>query len=113
MSEKSIFQVLENAKELYEGDLWHYFRVIYEAPNVDNPYHNFRHLMHVMCQVYVGGQFMKYYELFGGRSFRALLIAAMFHDYAHDGIMGNDKIEVDRSIAKAQEHLLPIDNDLA
>ena len=55
---------------------------------------------------------MKYPELAGRRSFRALLIAAMFHDYAHSGSMGNDRVEVDRSIAEVKKHLLPRDSDL-
>lgn len=107
-----IFQVLSNSKGLYDGDLWPYFSAIFKAPNVINPYHNFRHLMYVMCAAHEGGEFMNYHELFGKRSFRALLIAAMFHDYGHDGKMGNDEAEVDRSIMSVKEHLLPSDYDL-
>ncbi len=111
-SKNTIFQVLNNSEEFYEGNLWYYFSVIFKAPNVTNPYHNLRHLMYVMCMVYEGGMFMKYHELFGKRNFRALLIAAMFHDYNHDGKMGNDEAEIERSIKNAKEYLLPVDHDL-
>ncbi len=109
--ENIMFDVLNNTEEFYEGNLWYYFGIIFNAPNVDNPYHNFRHLMHVTCTVYIAGKYMNYHKEFGKESFRALLIAAMFHDYGHSGIMGNDKAEVDRSISEMKKHLLPHDSD--
>ncbi|MEI6835276.1 MAG: hypothetical protein WCK59_00385 [Candidatus Falkowbacteria bacterium] len=110
--ENIIFQMLDDSEGLCGGSLWYYFSIIYKAPNISNPYHNLRHLMYVVCQVYVGGKFMKYYELTSNRSFRALLIAAMFHDYAHSGVMGHDKDEVDRSVLEAKKYLLKSDMDL-
>jgi len=111
-SKNSMFEILDNTEGLYEGDLWYYFNIIFQAPNIINPYHNFRHLMYVLCAVYEGGKFMNYHKLFGRRNFRALLIAAMFHDYDHDGKMGNDEVEIDRAIMNVKKHLLPSDYDL-
>lgn len=113
MKEKSIFQVLKDTEGLYEGNLWNYLGIIHEGPNTGNPYHNANHLMYVMSKVYIGGKFMNYHELVSKRSFRALLIAALFHDYAHSGVMGDDKAEVDRSISRVKKCLLLSDLDLA
>ncbi len=107
-----MFEILDNEKGLYDGDLWYYFKLVFSSHNVDNPYHNFRHLMHAMCMVYTGAIFMNYPQLFGKRMFRALLISPILHDYKHSGVMGNDQLEVDRSISEMKKHLLPEDRDL-
>ena len=104
--------VINNLEGLYEGNLQYYFKLIFNSPNIFRPYHNFRHMMHVLCSAYIGGKFMNYHKLFGKRAFRALLIAAMFHDYAHSGVMGNDKAEVARAIRTMKKHLLKEDLDL-
>jgi len=110
-NEKNIaLLVVNNTEGLYEGDLQYYFKLLFYASNIFKPYHNFRHMMHVLCTAYIGGKAMNYHKLFGKKGFRALLIAAMFHDYAHSGIMGNDEAEVTRSIVKMKKNLL--ENDM-
>lgn len=42
-------QIIANEERLYEGDLVVYFRVLFfKADNLNHPYHNFRHMMHVL-----------------------------------------------------------------
>ena len=46
----SLPQIVRNDQDLYEGDLTHYLKVIFNhAINLNNPYHNFRH--YVSCVV--------------------------------------------------------------
>ena len=41
--------ILLNREGLYEGNLTHYFRAMVRfARNLDNPYHNGRHMLHVL-----------------------------------------------------------------
>lgn len=100
-----ILTIVDNHGGLYEGNLRHYFRLIFQAPNRRNPYHNFRHTIHVFCQVYLGGKF----EKLNKTNMRALLIAALFHDYGHSGKMGNDKAEIAKAIMALEEHILDED----
>src|SRR5215471_6020446 len=42
-------EIIGNEKHLYEGDLSLYFRILFFEPcNMNNPYHNFRHTLHVV-----------------------------------------------------------------
>ena len=43
----TILNIVNNREGLYEGDLKQYFKMVFEAPNVFNPYHNFRHMLHM------------------------------------------------------------------
>ena len=52
-------EIIGNEEHLYEGDLSLYFRILFfESCNMNNPYHNFRHTLHVVwlchkaCQYY-------------------------------------------------------------
>jgi hypothetical protein len=45
----SLPQIVRNDHKLYEGNLVHYLQVIFNhAINLNNPYHNFRHMFHVL-----------------------------------------------------------------
>jgi len=107
-----IVTIVNNEEKLYDGDLRHYYSLVFSAPNVNNPYHNFRHMMHVFCSTYEGAAFVNYQFNFGSRRLRALLIAALFHDYGHSGQMGDDGQEVTTAINFLQTNLLPSDQDL-
>jgi hypothetical protein len=46
-------EIIGNEENLYEGNLIFYFRILfYKSTNLKNPYHNFRHTLHVLwlCQ---------------------------------------------------------------
>jgi hypothetical protein len=45
----SLPQIIRNDQDLYEGDLVCYLPAIFNhAVNLNNPYHNFRHMFHVL-----------------------------------------------------------------
>ncbi|HTZ38364.1 MAG TPA: HD domain-containing protein [Stellaceae bacterium] len=76
--------IIANEEGLYEGNLIPYLRAIFfKASNLGNPYHNFRHTMHV---TWLSHKACRYYrnEL-SPRRMRHLLIATMFHDFNHPG----------------------------
>ena len=77
-------KVIGNEENLYEGNLIYYFQVLFfRANNLYNPYHNFRHMTHVLWLCYNACQ---YYALeLSPRQMRTLLIAALFHDFDHTG----------------------------
>lgn len=103
-----IARIVNNEEGLYHGDLRYYFRIIFKAPNVNNPYHNFRHMMHIFCQSYEGGK----YERIDKTKMRALLIAALFHDYGHSGRIKKDKKEIAAAIKHLKKFLLADDRPL-
>jgi|GEM_PF-1821389 len=104
-----IVKIINNSENLYEGDLRYYYKLIFYAPNVNNPYHNFRHMIHVMCSVYEAAKFCKFQELFGARLFRALLLAGLVHDYAHSGRIGDDHQEITTALKSLKEFILDED----
>lgn len=107
-----IITIINNEEGLYEGNLCHYFKVIFNSSGIHNPYHNLRHYLHTTCSVYTGAKYMGYYKKYGKRNFRALLIAALFHDLGHSGKIGNDKREICCAIEKTKQHILKDDKDL-
>jgi len=77
-------KIIENEENLYEGNLIYYFRVLFfRANNLFNPYHNFRHMTHVLWLCYNACQY--YSHQLPPRQMRTLLIAALFHDFDHTG----------------------------
>jgi len=107
----SIPDIVRNVEGLYHGNLIYYFNVVFkQAQNVNHPYHNFRHMTHVLWLCYKA---CKYYkgELTPSKM-RALLIAAMFHDFDHPGIAGDDDLNVERAIRAMDKHLLEKDRRL-
>src|SRR5437899_12891226 len=77
-------QIVRNDQDLYEGDLSHYLKVIFNhAINLNNPYHNFRHMFHVLWLCHEACKF--YADGLTKRDKRNLLIAAVFHDFDHLG----------------------------
>lgn len=89
----SIPIIIRNDEGLYEGNLIQYFRVVfYQARNLFNPYHNFRHMFHVLWLCYQACKFYK--DKLTPREMRNLLIAAMFHDFGHSGSIADDDINI-------------------
>ena len=51
-------KIIGNEENLYEGNLIYYFRVLFfRANNLYNPYHNFRHMSHVLWLCYKACQY--------------------------------------------------------
>ena len=100
----SLPQIVRNDQDLYEGDLTHYLKVIFNhAINLNNPYHNFRHMFHVLWLCHEACKF--YADGLTKRDKRNLLIAAVFHDFDHLGNSSPDQINIDRAIAGLQAHV--------
>lgn len=103
--------IIYNENRLYEGNLIPYFKVIFNnAQNLNRPYHNFSHMFYVVWACY---QACVYYSYRGGnlspRKMRDLLIAAMFHDFDHSGMAGNDDLNIARSVRALEKYILPED----
>jgi hypothetical protein len=104
----SLPQIVRNDENLYQGDLIHYLHVIFNnASNLDNPYHNFRHMFHVLWLCHEACRF--YRDELHRREQRNLLIAAVFHDFDHLGEAGPDQFNIDRAIAGLRRHIAPED----
>ncbi len=106
----SIPAIVRNDANVYEGDLIAYFRILWlYAQNLSSPYHNFRHVMHVLWLCH---QACEYYgsEL-TFRQKRNLLIAAMFHDFNHTGKKGSDSVNIQAAILALSIHSQPVDAD--
>ena len=98
-------RVIRNKDGLYEGDLRHYFRVVFfKAENLLNPYHNFMHLCYVFYLCFLACLFYK--DKLTKRQIRNLLIAALFHDFDHTGKLDPDLINIALAIDGLREHIL-------
>jgi hypothetical protein len=100
----SLPEAIRNDRKLYEGDLIHYARVLFHhAQNLSHPYHNFRHMFHVLWLVHDACQF--YDSVLSPRQMRTALIAALFHDFNHCGMMGDDDLNIERAIRGLRKHV--------
>ena len=104
---KNVIQIITNADAKYPGDLKHYLKVIWYSPNVNVPYHNLRHMLHVMWASYHGAEF--YGKEIDARTLRNILIAALFHDYNHPGETGNDAKNIEVAIKGLKTFILHSD----
>ncbi len=105
----SIPEIIENTEEIYEGNLGHYFCVIFGAKNVTHQYHNFRHMLHVTFLCYNACLF--YVNELTKREMRNLLIAALFHDYNHPGRTGDDDLNIEIATRGLKKAVLPEDEE--
>lgn len=95
----TIAGIIANDEKLYPGTLVHYLRVLMlQGRNLRNPYHNLRHLLHVLWQCYAACVY--YRKELPPRTKRTLLVAAMLHDINHSGKTGsgNDDLEIKQAI---------------
>lgn len=100
--------ILTNEDSLYEGTLIQYFKVIFNtSTNLRAPYHNFRHMLHVLYLCYQACIFYK--DTLTPREMRSLLIAALFHDFNHCGVMGDDDLNISRAIRGFEKNMLKED----
>ncbi|MDO8482791.1 MAG: hypothetical protein Q7S86_03165 [bacterium] len=114
----SIPQIIRNDDKLYEGNLTHYLRVVCKyARNLHHPYHNLRHMLHVLWLCYQACLFYKEKRINGNlsspkltpRQMRNLLIAALFHDFDHSGLLGDDDLNIEKALRALKKHILPED----
>ncbi|MFH1956216.1 MAG: hypothetical protein ABIJ28_01020 [Patescibacteria group bacterium] len=104
----SIPDIIKNSEGLYLGDLKQYFKIVFnKARNLGNPYHNFRHMFHVLWLCYQACNFYK--DVLSPREMRNLLIAAMFHDFDHSGRNDHDSEQIKSAILGLQRHVLEED----
>lgn len=101
-----------NEEGLYEGDLCYYFQIVFlNAKNLGNPYHNLRHMLHVayLCYraacLFYGDQLTPLVK-------RAILIAALFHDFDHTGTTDNDARNIERALRGLARYILEEDRPL-
>ncbi len=104
-----LVEVITNPHGLYEGDLRHYARVVFSAPNIHNGYHGLRHMLHVTWVCYKACEYYARLGLLGPRRMRSLLIAALLHDYGHTGRPGNDANNIKIALDAMHLVLLPED----
>jgi len=105
--------IIANEERLYEGNLKFYFRILFfESRNLHNPYHNFRHMLHILWLCHKA---CRYYQTqITPRQMRNLLIAALFHDFDHPGHPhpgedDPDRINIPIAIAGLRRHIMPAD----
>lgn len=104
----SLPEIIRNDHNVYEGNLVWYFRAIFNhAQNLLHPYHNFRHMFHVLWMCYRACIF--YAGTLSPREMRNLLIAAMFHDFDHSGMMGDDDLNIARAVRGFEKRVAPED----
>ena len=101
-------EVVNNVGGLYEGDLRHYFRYIFDnATNLGNPYHNFRHLMYALVAAHEGCDYHR--QEMSKLQIRVLLIAVVLHDANNRGKKGNDHENIKDAIRVLEDCILPED----
>ncbi len=108
----SIPQIVRNDHNLYEGNLVSYFRALFRhADNLNNPYHNFRHVCHVLWLCYKACIFYDCSNGLSKRQMRNLLVAALFHDFDHTGKTGPDSVNIARAIKGLKKYLATEDKE--
>lgn len=106
----TIPQIIKNVDGVYEGDLAYYFKIFMKhARNLNNPYHNFRHIFHVVFLCHDACLF--YGSKLSPRQKRNLLIAALYHDFDHPGRTGNDDLNIEIALRGLTKYLDRFDVD--
>jgi hypothetical protein len=105
-NKNQVIQLITNQDKTYPGDLRHYFKHLWHAQNVDRPYHNLAHMLHVTWHAHRA--LISYPEI-NPIEIRIALIGAMFHDDNHPGKLGNDAGNIIAAIKQLQENILPED----
>jgi hypothetical protein len=106
-------KIIGNEERLYEWDLTYYFGILFfKSTNLRNPYHNFRHMLHVLWLCHKACRY--YQNELTPRRMRNLLIAALFHDFDHPGHPhpgedDPDRINIPIAIAGLRQYILPAD----
>lgn len=106
----SLPAIIRNDAGLYEDNLVYYFQVVFNrAQNLIHPYHNFRHMTHITWLCHNAVEFYLGNTRVSRRGWRELLIAGLFHDFDHSGMMGHDDLNIERALRGLRTHILPQD----
>lgn len=100
----NLSNILSGAARVRTGDLSAYIGVVIKYATA-HPYHNLRHTLHVFRMCYSAAL---HYDLSPSDT-RKILIAALFHDFNHRGIIDDDKLNIARAIKGLRQHLLEVD----
>jgi len=105
--------IVRNDEGYYLGDLRYYFKILFDkAKNLNNPYHNFRHITHFL---WLGFDAIRFYlndpQIGSLRQRRNFLIASIFHDFDHIGKAGPDIINIERAVKAFKKYCHPDDID--
>lgn len=73
------------------------------AQNLENAYHNFRHILHVVFLCHDACEYYK--DKLSLLERRHLLIAALYHDYNHPGRTGNDDLNIEFALRGLRQHV--------
>lgn len=106
----TLIELINNEEGTYQGDLRHYYKVLWKAGNIAHPYHNMRHMQHVMWHTHRAARVHTEITVL---DIRLMLIAALFHDYNHRGTVGNDAENIAIAIEAMKENLLEEDKQHA
>lgn len=104
-----LIEVFTDPRGIYSGNLKHYARIIFSAPNIHHGYHGLRHMLHVTWVCYKACEYYARIRGLTPHQMRLLLIAAIFHDYGHMGRKGDDVINLDVAVTAMRQSLLPED----
>lgn len=100
--------IFRNLQMLYSGNLEYYLNILLKkAKNLENPYHNLRHILYVTKLCYEACVF--YSNNLSDVEKRDLLIAAIFHDFDHPGKSGNDDLNIEIAIRALSKYIHPED----
>lgn len=109
----SLPAIVKNDEGYYLGDLRYYFKILFtKAQNLNNPYHNFRHITHFLRLSFDAIRFYLNDSRMGSlRQRRNFLIASIFHDFDHTGKAGPDIINIERAVKAFKTYCHPDDID--
>lgn len=102
-------EIIENKNNAYEGNLRHYFGLVFRAPNAYMPYHNLKHMLSVTRICYRACRHHAGFGEMTRRQARNLLIAALLHDYGHPGFMRDDFLNIESAISALRRNILEED----
>jgi hypothetical protein len=108
-------EIIGNEEGLYEGDLISYLQILFfRSTNLHNPYHNFRHMLHVLWLCHKACRY--YQKKLTPRQMRSLLVAALFHDFDHPGHPhprenDPDRVNIKIAIVGLRRHIMPGDRE--
>jgi hypothetical protein len=105
-----LVQVIIDHENLYEGNLIEYFKAFFFlSKGCNNAYHNFRHGTHVTFLCYEGARFHQ--RDLNTRKIRNMMVAAIFHDFDHRGVKGDDSLNIELALSALRRFSLPLDKD--
>ena len=95
----SIPSIINNEENLYEGNIKHYFKLLFNSRSSFCSYHGIRHSLEVFYKCYSAIKWeLENYDGFSKYRVRHLLIAALLHDLDHRGRSGNDDLNIEAAL---------------